>query len=241
MSEHDPKLSRLYQRGPQDTPSAELDLAIRQQAHEAVTSKKPLRRPRWMIPAASAATLLIGVGILLQLTPEALREPVPTIPAPVHSTPPLNSLVAPSAPTRTVTPNPAPGASEVPMDVAPSRSAPTRAYKAEPKAASRARRVQRSAVSRSDVIDMDDLFRSSPMDRSTEGAGTLAEKTDAAHIKSLAHLPLDELEKRLQQAPEKVWLEVIKTLKTLDRKSDAKTLDKQRQARWPDSRRAPSP
>ncbi|MGB0713191.1 MAG: hypothetical protein ACPGUC_06485 [Gammaproteobacteria bacterium] len=77
MAEHDARISDLYRRGPRAEPRAYLDDAIRAAAAESVGTgradpRRSPRRPgfRWMFPLATAASVLLSVGLLLRMGPE---------------------------------------------------------------------------------------------------------------------------------------------------------------------------
>lgn len=91
MTEHDERLSRLYRAGPQDSPGELADARIRQAARAAITPRK--RRPRWLAPLATAATVVLAVGVLLRVG----------IDVPPHAPPPdARSAVPAQAPTGVV-------------------------------------------------------------------------------------------------------------------------------------------
>ena len=59
----DPQLSALYRRTRRPEPPPELDLAIRQAAH----TQARHRRRRWLVPLSSAAAILLGATLTLQV------------------------------------------------------------------------------------------------------------------------------------------------------------------------------
>ncbi len=76
MSHQEEHLSHLYQQGSAELPPSALDDRIRKVARKTIQHKaNPMA---WMWPVASAATVVLGVGLLVQLSPEALHEPVPS-------------------------------------------------------------------------------------------------------------------------------------------------------------------
>ncbi|MGB0721889.1 MAG: hypothetical protein ACPGU7_05775 [Gammaproteobacteria bacterium] len=114
MSDHDRRISELYARGPREEPPADLDSAIRAQAARALRetagvrqAPRVQRRSRWMVPLATAATLLLSVGLVMRMGGDVPGEQAATMdtlvkPGPVRNPPQaLNAPrpgVGPSAP-----------------------------------------------------------------------------------------------------------------------------------------------
>ena len=96
----DGAIDRAYRRTANDTPPAALDAAILAAAHRAVNRPAPRRAfTRWTVPLATAAVIVLSVGVALQLLPDAERESPVSAAAPaevasppadaVHQSPPL--------------------------------------------------------------------------------------------------------------------------------------------------------
>lgn len=76
--EGDSELSRLYRRGAEETPGAQLDARILAEAHRAVTPAarvvhSPFAR-HWLVPTSLAAVFVLSVSVVL-LLPEPLDGP----------------------------------------------------------------------------------------------------------------------------------------------------------------------
>jgi len=71
-------------RAPDDMfePPAELDRVVLRQAREAIESERPLKvfhGPRWAAPVALAATMLLAVTIIFQVSAPSKQAPVPEV------------------------------------------------------------------------------------------------------------------------------------------------------------------
>ncbi len=77
------KLSELYRQTQDLTPPQHLDAGILAAAREAVAPKKPvllrLRLRRWAVPVSLAATMVLGIGLLLQIESQQAVDPVPML------------------------------------------------------------------------------------------------------------------------------------------------------------------
>lgn len=67
-------LSTQYRKTANEQPPAELDNAIRQQAHDAA----PARQRRWLRPLAAAAVFILGVGMVFELQHHPAVQPAAT-------------------------------------------------------------------------------------------------------------------------------------------------------------------
>ncbi len=77
------KLSELYRQTQDLTPPQHLDARVLAAAGEAVSPKKPvllrLRPRRWAVPVSLAATMVLGIGLLLQMESQQMADPVPML------------------------------------------------------------------------------------------------------------------------------------------------------------------
>ena len=95
MSDHDERISRLYHTRDDEQPSDISDAFIKRAARAAVMPRNRIRR--WAAPLATAATLLLSLGLLLRIGIETAPPPaVGTLSAP----PPAPELAAPESKAR---------------------------------------------------------------------------------------------------------------------------------------------
>lgn len=114
------ELAALYARLPKAEPDAALDAAVFAQVARVAPVR---RRPRWPVALASAAVLVLAVGVAWQV-----RDTLPPAGPPVASAPPV------ATPDTTATPTPAPAPAPAPIShakptqeaVRPVRRAPAR-------------------------------------------------------------------------------------------------------------------
>lgn len=85
----DGAIDRAYRRAANDAPPPALDAAILAAAHRAVNRPAPRRAfARWTVPVATAAVIVLSVGVALQLLPDAERESPVSAAAPAEFAPP---------------------------------------------------------------------------------------------------------------------------------------------------------
>ncbi len=125
MEHHDPRLSQAYRDAAHPEPSPALDARILDAARQAVAKPAARRRPAWfswVVPYSTAAVLVLGVTLLLEMqqrAPEVLESPT-AIPPAIRLDIPESSPVPP----------PEPAAPQPEMDSSPK----TRASSAAPRA-----------------------------------------------------------------------------------------------------------
>lgn len=106
-------LGQAYREAAGESAPPDLDAAILRAARETAGATRPIRRrPRWVQPLALAATLVLGVAVLLQLDrqagdhlPQAIAPP-PSGPAPVEA--PREMAAAPAPEVADTVPPPPP-------------------------------------------------------------------------------------------------------------------------------------
>lgn len=98
----DDALRARYQALPKDEPSADIDAAVRAAARRAVGAGPGTRRgaPRWAMPVATAAVLVLAVGVVMRMQVEApgVETSVPTRtedPAPIGKARPEEKVLQP--------------------------------------------------------------------------------------------------------------------------------------------------
>lgn len=75
-SAEEAELSRVYRTGAKEQPSAAVDAQIRAAAHEAVRTAHVRGRglKRWAVPFAIAATVILSVSVILQMSQQGVIE-----------------------------------------------------------------------------------------------------------------------------------------------------------------------
>ncbi len=103
MEHHDPRLSQAYRDAAHPEPSPALDARILDAARQAVAKPAARRRPAWFawaVPFSTAAVLVLGVTLLLEMqrrAPEVLESPT-AIPPAIRLDIPESSPVPPPEP-----------------------------------------------------------------------------------------------------------------------------------------------
>lgn len=76
-------ISRLYQQGTEETPSAQVDAAVLLQAQQELKKRKHKSlKPHWTVPLSVAATIMISAALVILLQDETIKNQVPV---PVNS------------------------------------------------------------------------------------------------------------------------------------------------------------